>query len=390
MRKHLLERDDGKQVSGLEAIPDHLALAYNAWAPVSETDGKVPDQQRQGWLAKLAAIAVDGDYRHAFERWKSSFDRPGDRTFEVTLASRLLIGHGNSSATDVGLTVHHTWGVPVIPGTALKGLLAHYVEASYGPEPDNDDELRERFRGVTWRGSRILRGPGEFSRVLFGAPDSDEDDGGAAAGRVTFHDALYVPNSGPPFAVDVLTVHQKQYYDAHMGGGPASDRWPTDYDSPNPVSFLTVRPGVRFLIALSGPPDWTKLARQLLLDALARWGVGAKTSAGYGRRAVETDHGARSQLAPAPQSIPKAGDTVEAILLEEKTKKGGWRARHEPSDRSGPITNSEKVPSTMKPGDRITLKVRSVSKSEISFDLPSERDTASRQGGKSTNRRGKP
>src|SRR5690606_17987305 len=53
-------------------------------------------------------------------------------------------------------------------------------------------------------------------------------------------------------------------------------------DSPNPVAFLTVRPKCRFLLALSGPSEWTDLAGKLLADALASWGVGGKTSAGYG------------------------------------------------------------------------------------------------------------
>jgi CRISPR-associated protein Cmr6 len=276
-------------------IPDHLGLAYDAWAPIG-AGGKVPDGERSAWLQRLAGLQVPADYGPAFARWRSSFRPPGDRVREVTLASRLLVGHGNASATDVGLTVHRTWGVPVIPGSAFKGLLAHYVDAVYGPEntdllpweqPENQRE-RARYQGVTWRGRRIQRGPGEVYRALFGAPDADEDrdmrersiEAGAAAGLVVFHDALYVPRSADgdrPFAVDVLTVHQKSYYRSSGGS------WPNDYDSPNPVAFLTGRPGVRMLLALSGPPDWAALAERLLADALREWRVGGKTSSGYGR-----------------------------------------------------------------------------------------------------------
>jgi len=49
------------------------------------------------------------------------------------------------------------------------------------------------------------------------------------------------------------------------------------------VSFLTVKPGLKFLIALSGPKEWTDLALELLKKALILWGVGGKTSSGYGR-----------------------------------------------------------------------------------------------------------
>jgi CRISPR-associated protein Cmr6 len=279
---------------------ENLSLGYDAWAPVG-AEGKVPDDQRSEWLARLAAIPVSPHYCHAFERWRASFTPPGDRLREVTLAGRLLVGHGNPSAAEVGLTLHHTWAVPVVPGSALKGLLAHYVEAIYGPEdPDlppweqpGEERERARYQGVTWQDWRIRRGPGEWYRRLFGSPEADEDplykerglEYGASRGTVVFHDALYVPGSAEedrPYAVDVLTVHQKPYYDAHIRDRSATT-WPSDHAPPNPVAFLTVRPGVRLLLALSGPPEWTETAEWLLLDALERWGVGAKTSAGYGR-----------------------------------------------------------------------------------------------------------
>lgn len=276
-------------------VPDHLGLAYDAWAPTEVADGKVSDDNRRPWLEKLAELAVSPDYARSFERWKASFSSAGDRLAELTLTSRLLIGHGNASAIDVGLTVHHTWGVPVIPGSALKGLVAHYVDATYGPadpgkkpwEQQGDERVRADYQGVISNRRRIERGPGAVYRTLFGAPDAREDatmrkhdfEAGAAAGLVTFHDALYVPGSSSgdkPFAADVLTVHQKGYYDS------SGQSAPNDYDSPNPVAFLTVRPKCRLLLALSGPSEWTELAAQLLADALKNWGVGGKTAAGYG------------------------------------------------------------------------------------------------------------
>ena len=111
-------------------------------------------------------------------------------------------------------------------------------------------------------------------------------DDDASAGLVVFHDALYVPDSATgrmPFAVDVLTVHQKSYYGQDKErGGIAGQRWPNDYDSPNPVGFISIRPGTRFLLALSGEGEWPALARDLLSEAISAWGVGGKTSAGYG------------------------------------------------------------------------------------------------------------
>jgi len=375
--------------------PDHVALAYDAWAPVGN-DGKVPDAERAKWLSALASISVASDYSRSFERWKKSFSAVGDRLAELTLASRLLIGHGNSSAADIGITVHHTWGVPIIPGSALKGLVAHYVDATYGPsdldrkpwEQEGEERARVDYQGVTWHGRRIERGPGAVYRALFGAPDTREDDAmrehdfeaGAATGLVTFHDALYVPDSvtdNKPFAADVLTVHQKGYYDS------SGQSAPNDYDSPIPVAFLTVRPGARLIFALSGPEDWTELAERLLRDALEQWGVGGKTSAGYGRF-VAPDRAAartppRSNATPAHAGLAtvKVDDRVEVVLLEQRTKKGGWRARHQGTGLEGPIQNSGDVPADKKPEEQITVKVKVAKGKESAFFYLNDTDAAS-------------
>lgn len=280
-------------------IPEHLGLAYsNRWAPLGDRDGKVPDDVRARWLQRLCELPLSPDYAGAYQRWRRSLERDRSRAVEVELAGRLLVGHGDDSPTEVGLTVQHTWGAPLLPGRALKGLLNHYVDAVYGPDAKDVDprdaalneEQRERarYRGVTYQGRRILYGPGDIHRGLFGAPAVPGTDAGdgeeGSGGAVIFHDGWYIP-SGPagapgdrPFAPDVLTVHHKDYYNqAGRAGGP------NDYDPPNPVAFLTVRPGARFLLSLSGPPPWTALAFELLREALCEWGVGGKTAAGYGR-----------------------------------------------------------------------------------------------------------
>ena len=97
----------------------------------------------------------------------------------------------------------------------------------------------------------------------------------------------------------------------------------------------------------------------------------------------------------AASAPPKSGERVDAVLLDEKTKKGGWKARHEPSGLQGPIQNTADVPGDAAPGNRVGLVVASVNPREIAFRWPTARDAGpknpgrpSRQGPGSRPRRG--
>ena len=280
-------------------LPDHFGLAYGSWAPSDATAkhaGKVPAERgankdfRSQWLDKLENIAIHPHYETALTRWKSTFAQDQSELFVVELNSRLLIGHGTSSATEVGLTVHHTWGAPMIPGSALKGICAHYVSTQFG----GNTEDRTPYRGVVWDGARMETAPGDVHKALFGAPDSD-DAGLAAGGKIIFHDAWYVWDGTvtKPFLADIMTVHQRGYYG--QDGGPAERRWANDYDNPNPIGFMTIRPGTKFCVALSAAnshdpktAEWLALARYFLTEAVSAWGVGGKTAAGYGQLAMQS------------------------------------------------------------------------------------------------------
>lgn len=285
-------RDALRRVYG---APAHAGLAYDVWAPF-DADGKVDESERDRWLERVVGTRAPRGYADAYARFRSSLlAEPGAQGVEGRVEGRLLIGHGNASPVDIGLTVHHTWGMPLIPGSALKGLLSHYLEAVFGPIDGEDDPDRRGFRAADWHGNRLVAAPGKWHRALFGAPDVPGEavdpaieDGvayvGAAQGRVVFHDALFVPDSvEQPFARDVLTVHQRRYYGQGGGTRGGVPPWPSDHDDPNPVPFLTVRPGAGFLVALTGDPTWAAFAMAHLQAALVEWGIGGKTVAGYGR-----------------------------------------------------------------------------------------------------------
>ncbi|HUT87430.1 MAG TPA: type III-B CRISPR module RAMP protein Cmr1, partial [Candidatus Heimdallarchaeota archaeon] len=80
-----------------------------------------------------------------------------------------------------------------------------------------------------------------------------------------------------------------------------------------------------------------------------------------------------SSPAGSPASLA-FGDYVEAILLEEKTKRGGWKAKHEPTSMVGPIQNTEDVPADKKPGDIVELRVQIPKPHDFAFRWPTEQD----------------
>lgn len=301
-----------KALDHLSEYRDHAGLAYDVRAPV-DADGKLVQKRVDAWLNEICKPGIPLGYERAFQRWQASF-RPGrDVLLEASAESRLLIGHGNPAPTEVGITLHHTWGVPVIPGSALKGLTAHFVAACYGADAGEQAPERTLFAGPTYsEDGRVTVQPGDTYRHLFGAPAVPGPDGTllrAYQGKVVFHDALWIPQRDRPWlARDVLTVHQQSYYRERS-------RPPNDYDNPNPVAFIDVPPGEMFLVALSCEDDALRqMAARFVEEALCDWGVGGKTAAGYGRMSV------RNTKVRAPQA--RASGSPVLAELE------GWLREH--------------------------------------------------------------
>ncbi len=96
---------------------------------------------------------------------------------------------------------------------------------------------------------------------------------------------------------------------------------------------------------------------------------------GPSRRVAAAPAGPAASSAPLGAStLPRAGEWVQAELLAEKTKKGGWKARHVATGIAGPIQNSADVPADKKPGDQVVLIVQSATQREIAFRYPTAAD----------------
>lgn len=280
-----------------------------------------PEHKRQVLDASIdSAMNTESQalYRAAYSRWKRELDR-----MELTAANdlqtqgRLIVGLGSENVLETGIRLHHTYGMPILPGSALKGLAAHYCDQVWGP---TDKRFKKPTKAEDEGYRKFLAGKGpkanedNFHRLLFGNTDDN--------GCITFHDAWYIPDSSPrPLVLDVMTPHHPKWLD---GSVP-----PTDFDSPVPVPFLSVSGRFRVAVSWHGPAsdkanNWTELARSLLCDALKDWGVGGKTSSGYGRLIEpETTRVTPPPVGPAnPPSMPVGQGSVKVTVLERREAGG--------------------------------------------------------------------
>lgn len=212
------------------------------------------DESRKDLMEEVARIPEPPEYNAYFARWQKTLTNEyGAQTRRARVKGRMVVGLGSESVLETSICLHRIYGVPYIPGSALKGLAASYAHQRLGDE---------------WQKG------GTFHNIVFGNTDD--------AGYITFFDALYQPETGWHKQVlypDVMTVHHQKYY--HDAG-----KSPSDSDDPNPVPFLSAT-GI-YLLALAAPDfqqptRWVDIAFQILAEALEQLGIGAKTSSGYGR-----------------------------------------------------------------------------------------------------------
>ncbi len=169
----------------------------------------------------------------------------------------ILPGLGSKHVREIGITLHHIFGVPYLPASSLKGVVRSWAlqAFAYGKE-----EEMEKGSGVE----------SEYFRAIFGTQERE--------GTVQFYDVFF--ESGFEIVKDVLTVHYQKYY-GRQESVPA-------FVQPVPVSFYGVKgkkPRILFAVTTkpSNPKDIALVVENWIRRALTEIGIGSKTASGYGR-----------------------------------------------------------------------------------------------------------
>jgi CRISPR type III-B/RAMP module RAMP protein Cmr6 len=231
----------------------NLGLLLDKYPPRTAIDTGSKSDGKSSWLRGFTSDNhIDTQLvENVYKRWQSAITAMQAQYFTATTAWHMVVGLGGETVLETDLTLHHLYGIPFIPGSALKGLTRSYVtgeiEGHKSKKIEDDDSDIQR---------------------IFGSQES--------AGSVIFFDALPI-NGKINFDLDIMNAHYPKYY--------GEKQPPANNQDPNPVTFLTVA-DTTFLFALaprrSKDTEDVGLAIGWLQKALKDYGVGGKTSAGYG------------------------------------------------------------------------------------------------------------
>jgi CRISPR-associated protein Cmr6 len=251
------------ELSNKSFMPDNFALKLNKFANWEKDDknvykfrffGKYKQDKRdiKYEIREFYGLDHNGFAQMAQRHWNNAEAIFGKleagclKTADFKPDWRVIVGLGTDSVYETGITLHHIYGFPYIPASAIKGITNHYAQ---------DNNYDEQTSGLkAWYDD------------IFGSTSQQ--------GKITFFDAM--PTTIPQLKPDIMNVHYPDYY----GGNSA----PTDTQSPRPIVFLTVeKTSFQFMIGCKEKnKDLLQTALDWLQKALTEKGIGAKTAVGYG------------------------------------------------------------------------------------------------------------
>lgn len=129
-----------------------------------------------------------------FSLLEKEYEKQGYKVKSITLKQngRMIIGLGDSDVQETTMTFHHTYGIPYIPGQAIKGIVKNYIICEY----------------FNFEESKALKCE-NFKRI-FGI-ENEKDSKDLYKGDAIFFDAFPV-NEKINIKKDIMNVHYKGYY----------------------------------------------------------------------------------------------------------------------------------------------------------------------------------
>lgn len=302
-RKDAVSTEGGGEANAL-IMMRRLAFSEDHDHVAQPSGEHLPPRSDRQWLLRawaehtgLGQTGGDGLLRAVFERRDAYLDAlsapaPGTgggdvppprghvRRLLLRTEWRIAVGLGvHHGMQESGLALHGTYGWPVIPGSALKGVAAAAAR-TLGADAAT-------YAAVFGTPRPAGSGADEEGLLLPAGASAPEE---ARVGGVAFLDAL---PAGAPVDVheDVITPHQKPYYQSTPAcadpsaedGEPAPGRAvpPAEHHQPEPAAFLSVSGEFRVDL-VAADPGLLDTAQKWLARAGDELGIGGRTTAGYG------------------------------------------------------------------------------------------------------------
>ena len=268
----------------------------------------------------------------------------GIQTFSITAktVSPFITGLGSGHPTETGMILDRNIGIPYIPASSVKGVLrlAHAVNIADGRTEIPESEL-EKYFGT-----------------------SDQKQKNKYKGELIVFDAY--PAEVPYLKVDIMNPHYSNYY---SGKGNVQ---PMETESPNPIKFLAVQQGAKFVFNYAFIPlkndekcfalseTEIKEIESMFSTAFEKVGFGGKTSIGYGRFERINNNAEISKVSQS--KIVKKEDLTageyEAIVTDfDKRRASIFFEIVKTKDKAVLRNCNAKLLSTYKKKDRVRVKI---------------------------------
>ena len=336
-------------------------------------------------LAGLVDIVSQETYQEWYEKYEANMTAiHAKKLYDYRTLWRLIVGWSTNPTLEVGLTLQHLYGFPIIPGSMVKGFLHSYVEILLQDnamkinsleKPDeaniSDKEkilqllievqlAKEIFGSIhlergkkqnNYFGPSTLKGTlSDFSQKNKEKPEWNNEINTIrkllseqTGGMVDFFDAVPAPGQDDILQTDILNPHYPDYY-----GDGQDSIVPSDDQNPRPIYFLAVAPNVSFdfFYKIKWPSShhsdveavWRKSVleandldltlleskiEKLFENALQSYGLGAKTASGYGYFESYVSSPGAAKINAATKNMKSSNDDLnpDIIAVEPKAMK---------------------------------------------------------------------
>ena len=297
---------------------ENFALLLNKFVQFRKKDNKleivkkikeISDKNNQKDLIKKLQKFTD----HFTKKYKDSIEKIVQKEpLSLTLSWRLVVGLGAASVYETSMTLHHIYGIPYLPGSAIKGITRSYRILCMAEDLKNPNDYYERVALLEkflerfdlveknvfpkWEEVKELKVSSpqdknkkvEFSEQFYKSLEAKQvelREFQLIFGTQNKQGCIIFFDSFPEhfeIKYDIMNPHYGPYY--------TEKKPPADYYNPTPIPFLVLE-NAKFtfylgtknrLISSEEKENLLNSTKEWLRDALTSYGIGAKTALGYG------------------------------------------------------------------------------------------------------------